>query len=171
MKRDAAYWITSLDLARHPEGGYYRETYRSDENIAPGALPDRFGEGGRSFCTAIYFLLAGDDFSAFHRLKSDELWHFHAGSTLTIHILDGEGNYSREKLGGGGDDGEAFQVVIRAGSWFGATLEEKDSFALVGCTVAPGFDFRDFEMGERSGLLRAYPQHRYIIEGLTRVKE
>ncbi|MRR57254.1 MAG: cupin domain-containing protein [Deltaproteobacteria bacterium] len=171
MTVDAAYWITRLELKRHPEGGYYRETYRSDELIASCALPERFREGDRSFCTAIYFLLAGDDFSAFHRLKSDEVWHFHAGAALTIHVLDEVGNYTRRRVGGGGEEGESFQAVIRAGNWFGASLEEKDSFALVGCTVAPGFDFRDFEMGDRNGLIRTHPRHRSIIERLTRVRE
>lgn len=170
MLKDAAYWIARLKLARHPEGGYYRETYRSGETVAAGVLPQRYTEGERAFSTAIYFLLSGDDFSAFHRLKSDEIWHFHTGSTLTIHVIDAEGSYHAQRLGAGGGDGETWQTVVRAGSWFGAELEEQDSFALVGCTVAPGFDFRDFEMADRCALVRAYPGHRRIIERLTREK-
>jgi len=170
MKRDAAYWITRLGLARHPEGGYFLETYRSGETIASGALPGRFGEGGRAFCTAIYFLLAGCDFSAFHRLKSDEIWHFHTGAALKIHVIDAEGSHRVQRLGSGRAADEAFQVVVGAGSWFGAELEERDSYALVGCTVAPGFDFRDFEMADRDALIGAYPGHRQIIERLTRAR-
>lgn len=170
MERDAAYWIERLGLARHPEGGYFLETYRSGEAIAPGALPGRFGGGDRAFCTAIYFLLAGNDFSAFHRLKSDELWHFYTGATLAIHVIDPEGSHRVQRLGSGRAAGESFQAVVRAGSWFGAELEERDSFALVGCTVAPGFDFRDFEMADRDALIGAYPGHRRIIERLTRAR-
>jgi uncharacterized protein len=168
MNGKAEYWIKKLGLFSHPEGGYYRESYRSDEMIAGGALPVRFAGGERAYSTAIYFLLAGGGFSAFHRLHSDELWHFYAGDPLTIHALDEKGGYSRSVLGCDGEKGEAFQAVIRAGSWFGAALEDTDSFALVGCTVAPGFDFRDFEMGDRSELIRLYPGHRSLIEQLTR---
>jgi uncharacterized protein len=168
MNVKADFWIKRLGLISHPEGGYYRENYRSDEMIASEGLPVRFAGGGRAFSTAIYFLLAGRDFSAFHRLLSDELWHFYTGAPLTIHELNESGDYSRWTLGCDGEKGEAFQVVIKAGSWFGASLEETDSFALVGCTVAPGFDFRDFEMADRSELIRLYPGHRSLIEKLTR---
>lgn len=170
MKLDAAYWIKRLGLAGHPEGGYFLETYRSGETIAPGALPGRFGGGERAFCTAIYFLLAGNDFSAFHRLKSDEIWHFHTGATLNIHVIDADGSHRVQRLGSSQAAGESFQAVVRAGSWFGAELEERDSYALVGCTVAPGFDFRDFEMADRDALIGAYPGNRRIIERLTRAK-
>lgn len=168
MNGKADYWIKKLGLISHPEGGYYRESYRSDEMIPVGALPVRFSGGERAFSTAIYFLLSGSDFSAFHRLHSDEMWHFYGGAPLTIHSLDEKGGYSRWTLGCDVEKGEAFQAVIKAGSWFGATLEDVDSFALVGCTVAPGFDFRDFEMGDRSELIRLYPGHRALIEQLTR---
>lgn len=168
MQGKADYWINKLGLISHPEGGYYRESYRSDEMIADGALPVRFAGGDRAFSTAIYFLLSGSDFSAFHRLHSDELWHFYTGAPLTIHALNEKGDYSRWSLGSDGEKGETFQVVIKAGIWFGAALEDVDSFALAGCTVAPGFDFRDFEMGDRSELIRLYPGHRALIEQLTR---
>ncbi len=168
MNKEAAYWIARLDLRKHPEGGYFRETYRSEEHIGGDALPRRYGEGSRAFSTAIYFLLADDDFSAFHRLRSDELWFFHAGSPLRIHVIDAEGNLSSHRLGGGAEEGAAFQMVIRAGNWFGASLDKSGTFALVSCTVAPGFDFRDFEMGEREALIRSYPRHHGVIERLTR---
>lgn len=166
MTKDAAYWIEKLGLLRHPEGGYYRETYRSDEVVERGALPSRF-TGLRPFSTAIYFLLNGDDTSAFHRIKSDELWHFYSGSPLAIHVIDQNGEYTPIKLGCAPEQGEYFQAVVKAGSWFGASLCKPRSYALVGCTVAPGFDFDDFEMGTRDELLRLYPAHRTIIEKLT----
>lgn len=168
MNEETKYWIQKLGLESHPEGGFYRETYRSDEMIGAAALPGRYNGSGRAFSTAIYFLLAGGEFSAFHRLRSDEMWHFYAGDPLTVHVLDERGEYSRHTLGRDGEKGEVFQCVVTKGAWFGAMLEAPDSFALVGCTVAPGFDFRDFEMGGRSDLILCYPEHRSLIEKLTR---
>jgi uncharacterized protein len=158
----ASYWIEKLRLLKHPEGGYYREMYRSAESIPQQELPPRFG-GARAFSTAIYFLLLGDEISAVHRIKSDEVWHFYAGSQLTIHVIDQDRAYTQIELG---DD--CFQAVVHAGCWFGATVDEPQSYALVGCTVAPGFDFADFEMANRADLFAHYPQHRAIIERLTR---
>lgn len=159
--------IRKLELVRHPEGGWYRETYRSRETISASALPDRFS-GDRSFNTAIYFLLEKDDFSAFHRIKSDELWHFHAGTTLTVHMLSLDGNYQPLQLGADLDAGASFQAVIPAGCWFGAKVSGDGDYALVSCTVSPGFDFADFEMGNRVDLLRQFPPHSGIIRQLTK---
>ena len=165
--KDARYWIDRLALTRHPEGGYYRETYRSKESVAREHLPKRFG-GDRAFSTAIYFLLPAGEFSAFHRIKQDEVWHFYAGSALTLHVIDPNGGYSPIKLGRGPEHGEALQVVIDAGCFFGASVGGPGTYALVGCTVAPGFDFNDFEVAPREELLDRYPQHWRIIEKLTR---
>jgi hypothetical protein len=159
--------MEKLGLERHPEGGYFRQTYRADVEIAQAALPARF-TGPRRASTAIYFLLEAGDFSAFHRLRSDEVWHFYAGSPLIVHVIEPAGAYSRIDLGSGTDNREVFQCVVRAGCWFGSELVEGGSYALVGCTVAPGFDFEDFEMGKRLELMRAYPEHRRVIERLTR---
>lgn len=167
MTRDAWFWIEKLRLERHPEGGFFRETYRSGEKIPASALPRCF-EGPRSFSTAIYFLLSGNDFSAFHRIKSDELWHFYAGSPLAIHIIDQIGEHHQLMLGSDPDRGELFQTFVKGGDWFGACLVQPDSFALVGCTVAPGFDFRDFEMADSELMIKKYPQHAEIIRKLTR---
>ena len=164
---DAQYWIDRLDLEPHVEGGYFKETYRADENIGKHALPERFS-GDRSFCTAIYFLLYNNDFSAFHRIKQDELWHFYTGDTLLLHAINQQGNYSQIRLGMNFDDDEVFQAMVPSGSWFGANLKEPGSFALVGCTVAPGFDFNDLEIAERDVLVALFPEHRQIIERLTR---
>jgi len=160
-------YIRALKLQPHPEGGWYRESYRSAESIPQDALPERF-PGPRRFATAIYFLLTSDSCSALHRIKSDELWHFHAGSALTLHLFDPDADYRALLLGPDPRSGESFQALAPAGCWFGATVEQPESFALVGCTVAPGFDFADFELGERAALLREYPSQRRLIERLTR---
>jgi uncharacterized protein len=164
--KTAEYWIKKLGLAAHPEGGYYRETYRSSLSIGEAALPTEFG-GPRIASTAIYFLLSGTDFSALHRLRSDEIWHFYAGGPLIVHVVD-RGKRSDLRLGNDPDHGQALQAVVKAGCWFGSRLEQPNSYALVGCTVAPGFDFDDFELGKRSDLIRLYPQHKELIEQLTR---
>jgi hypothetical protein len=162
-------WIEKLDLRPHPEGGFFKETYRSSEIIPGSALPERF-EGDRVFSTGIYFLLPGGDFSAFHRIKQDELWHFYDGASLTIHEIDKGGVYSAVKLGRDILNGEYPQATIRAGSFFAASVNDPESFSLIGCTVAPGFDFTDFELPFRNELSGLFPQHREIIEKYTRAK-
>jgi uncharacterized protein len=161
------YWIEKLQLEPHPEGGYFRQTYRSEVVIAREALPAGFSRA-RAVSTAIYFLLEGENFSAFHRLRSDEVWHFYAGEPLLVHVIDAEGKDSRILLGRDPDAGEVLQAVVRAGCWFASHVADWRSFAVVGCTVAPGFDFEDFEMGKREGLVALYPQHRELIVRLTR---
>ena len=161
-------WIERLQLRPHPEGGYYRETYRSGESISRAHLPARFS-GDRAFSTAIYYLLEGEDFSTLHVIKSDEIFHFYDGLSLTVHVIDPDGTHSAIRLGRSIAAGEVPQAVIRAGQIFGARLDDPASFALVGCTVAPGFDFADFECPQRAELLARFPQHRSIIERLMRV--
>ena len=165
MSKDAQYWINHLGLSPHPEGGYYRVTYKSDLTITRSALPSSY-QGDRSASTAIYFLLDGRDFSAFHRIASDEVWHFYAGSSLVVYVIDPDGDYSELHLGDGSDE---FQAVVKAGCWFASRVKDGAGFALVGCTVAPGFDFADFELAVRPDLVAAYPQHRELIEELTRL--
>lgn len=156
-----------LQLEPHPEGGYYRETYRSGAIVAREALPAGF-TGPRAVSTAIYFLLEGENFSAFHRLRSDELWHYYAGSPLFVHVIDSAGEYSLLILGNDPDAGQVPQAVVPAGYWFASHVADRKSWALAGCTVSPGFDFADFEIGQRAGLIEQYPQHREIIHRLTR---
>jgi predicted cupin superfamily sugar epimerase len=163
----AQAWIDGLQLRRHPEGGWFRETYRSDEVLPRASLPPRFG-GDRAFSTAIYFLLDGEDYSALHRIKQDEVWHFYDGAGVTVHVIDGAGSYSAIRVGRDFRAGEVPQAVVKAGCLFGATVTDPRSYALAGCTVAPGFDFADFEMPAREELCRLYPRHRTIIERLTR---
>ncbi len=163
---NADYWINKLDLQRHPEGGYFKETYRSSEVILKHALPARFN-GDRVFSTCIYFLLDKKEFSAFHVIQQDEVWHFYEGSSLTIHIIDQKGEYTAKKLGRDIKNCDSFQIVVRAGCWFAAAVKNTESYSLVGCTVAPGFDFADFKMADRNNLVELYPEHRDIIEKYT----
>ncbi|HEY3989674.1 MAG TPA: cupin domain-containing protein [Acidobacteriaceae bacterium] len=163
---EAQHWIDRLHLQPHPEGGYYRETYRAPLILPHSALPGYAGD--RAASTAIYFLLAGHQFSALHRLRSDEVWHFYAGSSLIVHVITREGEYQQILLGSNAASNEAFQAVVPAGCWFGSSLRQPNTWALAGCTVAPGFDYADFEMAKRDELIAQYPQHRSIIERLTR---
>jgi uncharacterized protein len=162
MLSEANYWIEKLKLQPHPEGGFYKETYRSEGTT-------EVGEEGkiRHHSTAIYFLLLENKFSAFHRIQSDELWHFYAGSCINIFFIDHEENLQTIRLGSNTEAGEQFQAVVPAHCWFAARMVQPYSYALVGCTVAPGFDFKDFEMAERKNLIRQYPQHAQIITSLT----
>lgn len=162
----AQYLKERLDLSELPgEGGYYKETYRSDKTII---LPSET-DGERSISTSIYYLLDGIQFSAFHRLKSDEIWHFYIGSSVTLYIINKMENLSEVKLGSNIEKGELFQIQVRAESWFAATVNDISSYALIGCSVSPGFDYLDFELGDRKKLIERYPQHRSIIEKFTRI--
>jgi predicted cupin superfamily sugar epimerase len=160
------YWINKLGLQKHPEGGYFKEVYRADESILKEHLPARYS-GERSFATSIYFLITSESFSAFHKIKSDETWHFYYGSPLTLHIIDKSGNYTEINLGNNPDEGEVLQFTIPHGNWFAANVNENNSYALLGCTVAPGFHFDDFELGKKDELARKFPQHEKLIKKFT----
>jgi uncharacterized protein len=167
MRPTAAYWIAKLQLKPHVEGGAFRETYRSSVSISRGCLPAGFG-GDRHIATGIYFLLTKGEFSAFHRIASDECWHFYSGDCLLIHEIAPSGVLTTHRLGRNVDQNESFQVMIRAGSWFASAPSEKSEYALVGCTVSPGFDFADFELANRDTLVAQYPQHAKLINALTK---
>ena len=154
--------IQQFDLQPHPEGGWYQQTYKSRERIAAEALPKRFG-GDRFFSTAIYFLLEKGNFSAFHRIKSDECWHFYAGDPLLIYLIKKDGNLETVSLGSDFRQGQQFQYIVPANSWFASSPAPGSEFCFVGCTVAPGFDFADFEMAHSNQLSSEYPQHEKII--------
>lgn len=163
---NAQHYIQSLNLQPHPEGGYFAETYRSTESIPQGALPGRFG-GQRAFGTAIYFLLESHHVSALHRIQADEIWHFYAGGPLEVFVINRDATLAILRLGSDATKGDVFQAVVPAGCWFGSKTAPGTDFSLVGCTVAPGFDFADFELGNRAALLTEFPQHRAVIERLT----
>jgi predicted cupin superfamily sugar epimerase len=162
---DADRWIDRLKLRPHPEGGYFCETYRSPLQLGAEQQPPRYG-GERPVATSILFLLRHGEPSALHRLASDELWHFHAGDPIRVHMLDERGGYESLRLGLVADAEP--QGVVPAGRWFGAEVEESGAYALVGCTVAPGFDFADFELARRVELEARWPQHADLIARLTR---
>lgn len=164
--RSAADWIARLELLPHPEGGWYRETYRSRQSVPAAALPPRFG-GARVHSTAIYFLLEARDVSRLHRIKSDEVWHFYAGDSLILSAITDDGGLHEWRLGPAHDAEALPQAVVPAGAWYGARLAPGGAFALTGGTVAPGFDFADFELAEGAALLARFPQHRALIEALT----
>ncbi|HPG33801.1 MAG: cupin domain-containing protein [Lentimicrobiaceae bacterium] len=165
--KPSSYFVEHLGLQRHPEGGWYKEVYRSPFILAKQAINDSFS-GDRNLSTSIYFLLEGDDFSAFHRIKSDEIWNFHAGSSLVIYWIDLNGLIQMRRLGEELHSGDSPQVVVPAGCWFAAKPISPDTYCLVGCSVAPGFDFADFEMAKRNLLLREYPEHKDMIFEFTR---
>lgn len=156
--------VRSLNLKPHPEGGFYAETYRSAEKHEgdSGDFP-----AGRNISTGIYYLLGSDDFSCFHRIKSDEMWHHYEGSPVTIHVIHVDGLYESLHLGKEVKKDQKPQLVVPAYAWFGVTVDKPGSYALCGCTVAPGFDFTDFEMANRYQMIQAFPEHADIIRQLT----
>jgi predicted cupin superfamily sugar epimerase len=149
--------IAELRLRPHPEGGFYRETHRSAESVATS-------RGERSALTSIYFMLTGDSFSAFHRIRSDEAWHFYRGDPIAIELLHDDGTHERRLLSSTGVP----QTVVPAGVAFASHLEVAGGFALVGCDVAPGFTFDDFTLCDRDELIAAHPSHAALIARLTR---
>ena len=165
--KPAAYWVDKYQMTAHPEGGYYTETYRSTELIPHEGLPGRFA-GPRPMSTGIYFLLESHHFSALHRIQSDEMWHFYAGAPLHVYVIEpNSGELHVIRLGPDPEAGEVFQAVVPAGAWFGSRPAPGSAYSLVGCTVAPGFDFADFELATCSQLLRRFPQHKAVICELT----
>lgn len=167
MRHDAAYWMEKLQLTSHVEGGAFREVYRSELVIPRKSLP-LFFQGDRPASTHIYFLLLDSQFSAFHRIASDEVWHFYSGDPLLVYEITHSGRLVTHRLGGDPEKGETFFAVVRAGSWFASTLADGGAYGLAGCTVAPGFDFADFELAEREALAAQYPQYGELIRRLTR---
>ncbi|EGT3615106.1 cupin domain-containing protein [Clostridium perfringens] len=164
MSYSADYFIKSLDMTAHPEGGYFKESFVSDSTLAPNTL--HISEE-RCLWTSIYFLLRTGEVSNFHRLKSDEMWYFHAGEALTIYMISPEGELIEKQLGLNIEKGESPQVLVPKNYIFGSSMN-KEGFSLVGCMVAPGFNFKDFELFEREDLIDKYPEHKGIIEKLTR---
>ena len=167
MNKKAKEYIDKLQLKVHPEGGYFSEVYRSEELIKVNHLSERYNSS-RSFSTSIYYMLEGNQFSSFHRLKSDELWHFYDGTALTIIVINEKGLLDKIRLGNDLNKRETFQTVIKKNSWFAAELIDKNSFALIGCTVSPGFDFDDFELGNRNDLVKEFPRYEEVIVKFTR---
>lgn len=156
-----------LNLKPHPEGGFYRETYRCENVIPQSVLGENFG-GARNVSTCIYFMLVSGNFSAFHRIKQDEFWHFYRGSALMLYMISPEGKLSTVKIGSDILHDEIPQFVVPAGYWFAAEVAAENSYSLVGCTVAPGFDFADFELADVNKLSGLFPEHKVLVKRLGR---
>ncbi len=164
------------------DGEYYREIYRSDQNIVISDFSDNALEDNiyyysnhenkssdiRSVSTSIYYLLDGDQFSAFHKVRYDEIWHFYKGSSVSLYVLTDSEKTLNIQIGNDLENNENIQYVIKGNTWFGAEINDKSLYSLIGCSVSPGFDFKDFELGKRDKLIKIYPQHEYVINRLTR---
>ena len=150
--------VTQFNLQAHPEGGFYSETYRSDQLTA---------SQDRNLVTCIYFLLTSENVSNFHRIKSDEMWFFHEGSSLTVHTLDPQNGHLQHAVGNEIQKGQTPQLVVPKNTIFGSSVTDENSYSFVSCVVAPGFDFNDFELFTRDALLEEYPKEFAIIERLT----
>lgn len=162
MTLTSSYWIEKLKLVKHPEGGYYRETYKSPIEI------DEITK--RSIATTIFYLIDHDDFSAFHKIDSDEIWHFYHGSSITLFIIDDtDGKLFTLVLGNNIEKKENLEVIVRNNFWFAAQVNDQYSYSLVGCTAIPGFEFKYFMLGKRDELISLYPENKKIIEKFTRI--
>ena len=159
---DPQYFVSKLGLTPHQEGGYYKQSFHSTESTSDQEFTISF-DGKRMLYTSIYFLLTSKDISHFHRLKSDELWYYHAGSPLTIHVIEENGDYKEIKLGLNLDKGEVPQALVPKNTIFGSSVMDADTFSLVGCMVSPGFEYKDFELFTQNELLLKYPQHEVVI--------
>ncbi len=150
------YWINKLNLEKHPEGGYYRETYRKEIKYQ-----------GRDLATNIFYLLPSDKVSRFHRLECDEFWYYHYGSPLKFFFFTPEGNYEEHLLGLEPENNESLSILVPAKTIFGAMVQEPDSFTLVSCNMTPGFHFEDFKMFSKEELIKHFPDKECIIKKLT----
>ncbi|MDA8648354.1 cupin domain-containing protein [bacterium] len=159
--------VQNLKLQPHPEGGFYKETYRSAHSIPNDSLAGNH-EGDRSYGTGIYFMLTSDTFSAFHRIEQDELWFFHQGATIELHMISPDGVHSKHLIGNNILQGEQPQLLVPETYWFAAKVVDGGNFSLVSCTVSPGFDFRDFVLPSKEELTAKFPEHRSLIAEFTR---
>jgi len=163
---NANYWIKHLELIPHPEGGYYKETYQSNIIIGEEYLLDSH-VGSRKSSSLIYYLLKGNEYSHFHRLKSDELWIYQQGDSLKIHIINDEGELTTKILGLNVEIGEVLQVLVPANCWFAAELINENTYILLSCMVTPGFVFKDFELANKGDMMNKYEEHSELINRLT----
>jgi len=159
--------IQKLKLQPHPEGGFFKETYRSIGTIPESVLSSLLN-GKRNYSTCIYYLLRSGDFSAFHKINQDEIWHFYLGSPIKLYIISDDGTLSDVLIGSNLTAGQVPQFVVPKQHWFAAKVVDQNCYSLVGCTVSPGFDFKDFTLASRKNLVEQFPQHRNVIEEFTR---
>jgi predicted cupin superfamily sugar epimerase len=185
VNSETKHLIEKLNLSElYEEGGYYRETHRSKKSIIIKSFDNRNDKDNlyrlseinddvdstdtRSVFTLIYYLLDGDQFSAFHKVRFDEIWHFYKGSTVSLYLLTDSKKILSVQLGNNLDNNEQIHYVIKGNTWFAAEINNKSSYSLIGCSVSPGFDFKDFKLGSKSELKKIYPQHEFIIDKLCK---
>lgn len=159
--------VDRLQLKPHPDGGYYKETYRSSGGIDNAGLEEGY-EGDRNYSTCIYFLLTSDSFSLFHRIRQDEIWHFYDGSPINLHTISPNGQHTEHIIGRAFDKGQVPQLVVSGGDWFVTEVMEEGAYSLVGCTVSPGFNFEDLVLADRQDLISKFPIHQGLITRFTR---
>jgi predicted cupin superfamily sugar epimerase len=159
--------ISQFNLKPHPEGGHFLESYRSEGTVIKESLPSNMEGLSRSYSTGIYFLLPQGEKSNFHRIKSDEMWHFYLGGPMCVVEIHDSGEIKETILGQNINKGELVQYVVPANCWFGSYPLEGSDYSFVGCTVAPGFDFQDFKLASTDELLNLFPQHEEVIKKLT----
>lgn len=159
--KDISIWIDHYKMAGHEEGGFFYQVLKSDQTI------QLEGQKPRALYTSIYFLLTSNNPSRFHRLTADEVWYYHYGSPLTVHMITAEGDYQQVTLGTDVEQKQVLQAVVPKGTIFGSTVEDADSYSLVSCMVSPGFEYDDFELFKRADLLNQYPAYADIIHRLT----
>jgi predicted cupin superfamily sugar epimerase len=165
MMHSALYWIEKLNMIAHPEGGWYKETFRDNRKVQTLNPSGELKEYNAS--TAIYFLLDDQSFSAFHRIGAAEAWHFYAGTGITIYSIEENGELKTVELGTNPEQGQVFSTVVPANVWFASRVNQEGGYALCGCTVAPGFEFAEFELASKNDLISRYPIHKNVIVGLT----
>lgn len=158
--------IYHFKLQRHPEGGFYSQSHRSEGVLPASALPSGIS-GPRLWSTGIYFLLSHGEKSKLHKIAFDEVWNFYLGDPLIVVEITAQGHVKETLLGRDFKQGQNLQYVVKGGTWFGSYLPNGSEYAFVGCTVAPGFDFADFEMGDRKKLLGLFPGLKSTVELLT----
>ena len=166
MKDKIQDLVNRLDLEKHPEGGYFKETHRSVGEITEENLGTSY-KGSRNYSTTIYFLLTSDNFSAFHRIKQDEIWHFYDGSPIRLHIITKEGIQEEHTIGRDFEKGQTPQLIVKGGDWFASEVMDENSYSLAGCTVSPGFSFEDFELKSKKELVALFPGKEELIGRLT----
>lgn len=161
QQQNASYWINHLSLLPHPEGGYYQEVFRSPQEV------NRLGDNTvKQACTSIYYLLEGEDYSGFHRIMSDEIWYFHKGMPLSIHVINADGKHEVWELSDSATGN--LSLVVPAGLWFAAEIPSKEGYTLVSCAVAPGFEFSEFEMADGGKMQKRYPQYGELFAKFCR---
>jgi predicted cupin superfamily sugar epimerase len=169
MNQEIERLLNKFNMKPHPEGGYFGAGYRSSEFIRKDCLPKRYNSP-RNLYSSIYFMVTPENPSCFHRLNTDEIWHFYSGDPIQLHLIWDKGRYTKVVLSNEAGQ-EKFQTLIKRGTWMAATTEGPNGYGMAGCTLGPGFEYTDFELADPKKLLEAYPEHRHIIERLAVVKD